>query len=205
MEKLTDDLFDHKILVDPTSRMTRQERRSAQDPIRGYSGPILDKSCNKVCSPCLRDLRKDKVPKFALVNGNWLGDVPKELQGLTMFEQMLISRLRHNACVLKVHASGQYKMKANAVMFSVPMPKVYKKLPPPREEMEEIVAFIFIGPTCPTNEMHKRLSSSVRLNKVHRVLEWFKLNDKDYSDIESLIRAQNSIWSRAPSSRRLGT
>ena len=119
MEKLTDDLFDHKILVDPTSRMTRQERRSAQDPIRGYSGPILDKSCNKVCSPCLRDLRKDKVPKFALVNGNWLGDVPKELQGLTMFEQMLISRLRHNACVLKVHVSEQYKMEANTVMFSV--------------------------------------------------------------------------------------
>ena len=52
-------------------------------------------------------------------------------------------------------------MKANAVMFSVPMPKVYKVLPPPREEIEEIVAFIFIGPTLPTDDMHKRLPSFV--------------------------------------------
>ena len=35
----------------------------------------------------------------------------------------------YNACVLKVHVSEQYKMEANTVMFSVPMPKVYKRLP----------------------------------------------------------------------------
>lgn len=125
-----------------------------------------------------------RLPKLALANGNWLGDVPDELQDLTILEQMLISRLRHNACVLKVHASGQYKMKANAVMFSVPMPKVYKVLPPPKEEIEEIVAFIFIGPTRPTEDMHKRLPSFVRRNKVKRALEWLKLNHEDYSDLE---------------------
>ena len=86
--------------------------------------------------------------------------------------------------VLKVHVLGQYKMKANTVMFSVPMLKAYKRLPPSREEMEEIVAFIFIGPTRPTNEMHKRLPSFVRRNKVRRALEWLKLNHEDYSDLE---------------------
>ena len=50
--------------------------------------------------------------------------------------------------------------------------------------MEEIVAFIFISPTCPTNEMHKRLPSFVRCNKVRRVLEWLELNHEDYSDLE---------------------
>ena len=50
--------------------------------------------------------------------------------------------------------------------------------------MEEIVAFIFIGPTHPTNEMHKRLPSFVRRNKVRRALEWLKLNHEDYSDLE---------------------
>ena len=50
--------------------------------------------------------------------------------------------------------------------------------------MKEIVAFIFIGPTYPTNEMHKRLPLFVRCNKVCRVSKWLKLNHKDYSDLE---------------------
>ena len=49
--------------------------------------------------------------------------------------------------------------------------------------MEEIVAFIFISPTHPTNEMHKILPLFVRRNKVHRVLDWLELNHKDYSDL----------------------
>ena len=49
--------------------------------------------------------------------------------------------------------------------------------------MEEIVAFIFISPTHPTNEMHKRLPSFVRRNKVRRVLEWLELNHNEYSDL----------------------
>ena len=63
------------------------------------------------------------------------------------------------------------------------MSKVYKRLPSPWEEMEEIVAFIFISPTRLTNEMHKRLPSFVRRNKVCRVLEWLELNHKEYSDL----------------------
>ena len=90
----------------------------------------------------------------------------------------------YNSCMLKFHVSRRFKMKANTVMFSVSMPKVYKRLPSPWEEMEEIIAFIFISPTRPTNEMHKRLPSFVRRNKVHRVLEWLELNHEDYSDLE---------------------
>ncbi|KZV60297.1 hypothetical protein PENSPDRAFT_594244 [Peniophora sp. CONT] len=59
MEDLTEDLFDHNLLEDPTSRMTRRERRSAKDKIQELQGPIMDKSCTKVCVPCLTDLRRD--------------------------------------------------------------------------------------------------------------------------------------------------
>jgi len=41
-------------------------------------------------------------------------------------------------------------MSANAVFFSTPMPKIYASLPPKCEELEEVMAFIFIGPTMPT-------------------------------------------------------
>ncbi|VDB90195.1 unnamed protein product [Peniophora sp. CBMAI 1063] len=113
-------------------------------------------------------------------------------------EQMLIARVRHNACVLKVQASGQYKLRANAVMFAVPTPKLYQKLPPKREEFEELIAFIFIGPTKPTEDMHRRLPSFVRRNKVRAALEWLKLNHCDYSDLDISYENLNEYPEEGP-------
>ena len=41
-------------------------------------------------------------------------------------------------------------MHANAISFSNPMPKIYNVLPPPIEEMDEVLAFIYTGPCKPT-------------------------------------------------------
>ena len=43
-----------------------------------------------------------------------------------------------------------FKMQANAISFSHPMPKIYNVLPPPIEEMDEVLAFIYTGPCKPT-------------------------------------------------------
>lgn len=64
---------------------------------------------------------------------------------------MLISRVRHNHCVVRV-SSGMTKMTANAVTFENPMPKIYQALPPPLEELDQVLAFIYIGPCKPTLE-----------------------------------------------------
>jgi len=68
-------------------------------------------------------------------------EIPDELQNLTYAEQLLIARVRHNRCIVKV-SSGMSKMRANAISFSNPMPKIYNVLPPPVEEMDEVLAFI---------------------------------------------------------------
>ena len=43
-----------------------------------------------------------------------------------------------------------HKMIANAVMFEHPIQKIYTVLPPPIEEMDELLSFIFTGPCQPT-------------------------------------------------------
>jgi len=43
-------------------------------------------------------------------------------------------------------------MTANAVTFENPMPKIYQALPPPLEELDQVLAFIYIGPCKPTLE-----------------------------------------------------
>ena len=83
------------------------------------------------------------MPTLALANGLWVGQIPDELKDLTYAEQLLIARVRHNRCIVKV-SSGMLKMCANAILsFSNPMLKIYNVLPPPIEGMDEVLAFIY--------------------------------------------------------------
>jgi len=75
-------------------------------------------------------------------------------------------------------------MIANAVTFEHPMQKIYTVLPPPIEEMDELLAFIFTGPCQPTKDDFHRTPLLVRRNKVSRALEWLKCNHIDYADLE---------------------
>src|SRR5258708_31773755 len=75
-------------------------------------------------------------------------------------------------------------MVANCIMFSNPTVKVYNKLPPNREEMTEVLAFIFTGSTQPTEEDFKRTPMLVRRDKVSAALDWLMLNHCDYRDLE---------------------
>ena len=74
-------------------------------------------------------------------------------------------------------------MKANVVCFSNPIPKVYNILPPAIDELDEMIAFMYMGPCRPTSEDLKRTPLLVRLNKVRKALDWLKLNHIDYQDL----------------------
>ena len=163
--------------------VTRKARSKGSDPVKELRGPILAPACNKVCPICADSLDKTKVPTLALANGLWIGEIPDELQGLTYAEQLLIARVRHNRCIVKV-SSGMYKMRANAISFSNPMPKIYNVLPPPIEEMDEVLAFIYTGPCKPTKADFKWTPMLVRRLKVSKALHWLKLNHADYYDCE---------------------
>ena len=45
-----------------------------------------------MCFDCVRALEQHMLPKFALANNLWIGNVPPELMGLTIPEQLLIAR-----------------------------------------------------------------------------------------------------------------
>ena len=163
--------------------VTRRARYKTSDSVKELKGPILAPGCSRVCFTCIESLDKKKMPTLALANGLWIGEIPDELQGLTYAEQLLIARVRHNRCIVKV-SSGMHKMRANAISFSNPMPKIYKVLPPPIEEMDEVLAFIYTGPCKPTKADFKRTPMLVRRLKVSNALHWLKLNHVDYYDCE---------------------
>ncbi|KAL6303490.1 hypothetical protein BKA93DRAFT_734797 [Sparassis latifolia] len=164
--------------------VTHCERKMKNDPIEELKGPNIDSKCIGIYTACVRSLQKEVVPVSALANGLWLGEVPNELQDLSWTEQMLISRVMHNYCVVRVASSGMHKMRANAICHAVPIPKVYSVLPPKCEDLDEVLAFLYTGPAKPTPSDFQRTPFLVRRNRVAAALEWLKLNHLDYTDLE---------------------
>ena len=172
-----------QILSRTGSGITRKERTKDTAPIEELPGPVLDSTCSNICITCEDSLWKRQTPKYALAKGFWLGNIPSQLQNLTFAEQLLIARVRHNKCIVRV-SSGMHKMKANAIAFENPTPKIYKALPPSIDELDDVLAFIFTGPCKPTEKELKRTPLLVRRHKVCSALEWLKLNHIDYYDLD---------------------
>ena len=163
--------------------VTQIERKSSSDHFNDINGPVFEKDLNSICKLCYKSISKGKMPLFALANGKWIGKVPDELQNLSYAEQLLVARVRHNRCLVRV-SSGMRKMRANAISFANPTPKIYNILPPPLEEMDNVLAFIYTGPCKPTKSDFERIPLLVRHKKVATALEWLKLNHQDYFDLE---------------------
>ncbi|KAF8219193.1 hypothetical protein L208DRAFT_1143805, partial [Tricholoma matsutake] len=104
--------------------MSQKERTCSDDPITDIEGPILDNDLDNICKPCFKSISQGKVPLMALANGKWIGKVPSQLKELSFAEQLLVARVRHNHCLVRV-SSGMHKMRANAITFANPMPKIY--------------------------------------------------------------------------------
>lgn len=134
--------IDLSLLKSADQPITRKERFSADDAIEECEGPIILPNCNHICADCLDCLQKRKIPVNALANGLWIGEVPPQLCDLTWVEKMLVACVKHNHCIAEVKVSGSFRMQANVICHSVPMPEVYAELPPSRAQLDEVFAFL---------------------------------------------------------------
>ena len=75
-------------------------------------------------------------------------------------------------------------MASHVIAFESPVPKVYHRLPPPVEDLDEVLAVLFTGPCKPTEEEFKRTPLLIRRKNVAHALEWLKLNHSDYTDLD---------------------
>ncbi|KIK62224.1 hypothetical protein GYMLUDRAFT_58412 [Collybiopsis luxurians FD-317 M1] len=154
--------------------VTRLPCLTPDDPILEVDGPVLDNTCNgMVCDPCRSSIRSGKVPKLGLCNGLWLGEVPPELKKLTYYE------VRRGAG----RVNGHYKLVSNVVAFENPTAKIYSTLPPPRSDIDEVLAIMFSGSSAPTDEDYQHSLLFIHRNIVAEALRWLILNHPDYSDV----------------------
>jgi hypothetical protein len=178
--------------------VTRIERSDINQSIREYKGPVIDHACNQICDNCRQHVRKGKVPRYHLANGLWLGAVPKVLSSLTYVERLLVARVRVNSCFIRVASSGLQKMVSHVVAFESPVPKLYHSLPPPVEDLDEVLAILFTGPCKPSGKEFERTPLLVRRKNVADALEWLKLNHADYADLDISYDELNRYPEDAP-------
>ena len=192
LQHVCDDSIDLSPLSRPGEGVTRRERMSDADPIEELPGPVLypggirsigGKRLIALCSSCVHVLKRGKLPRYALANGRWIGQIPMHLPDLSYVEQLMIARYRHSYCVAQV-ASGQHYLAANVIVFGQPVARMSRVLPPPKKEIRECLAILFVGSAKPTDDDIKRTPFLVRLQVVRTWLNWLRLNHASYTDVQ---------------------
>jgi hypothetical protein len=147
-----------------------------------------------LCQKCHDALSKGHIPKFSPANNMWLGDVPTELQGLTIPEEKLISLYRHNSCIIKLHSpfhsttTAQAALKGNCITFLQNVPNIVNSLPLTLDDLCDTLKVIFVG-AHPPERIYLRKILTVRKKKIIQALHWLKKYNVLYRDVD--INLQN--------------
>ena len=138
-----------------------------------------------VCIECWSSLAKEKIPKFSPANKVWRGDVPNQLQNLTIPEQRLIALYRHNSCIVKLHSSfhsastAQSALKGNCISFPQDVINIATTLPLELDDLRDSLKIIFVGCRTPPKHQLKNILT-VRKKKVLEALQWLSQNNPLY-------------------------
>ncbi|CAF4999187.1 unnamed protein product, partial [Rotaria sp. Silwood1] len=140
------------------------------------------------CQKCHGALSKGHIPKFSASNNMWLGDIPAELQGLTIPEEKLISLYRHNSCIIKLHspfhstATAQTALKGSCITFLQNVPNINNSSPLKLDDLCDTFKVIFIG-ARPPDRIHLKKVLTVRKKKIIQALHWLKKYNVLYQNV----------------------
>ena len=114
-----------------------------------------------------------------------MGDVPNQLQNLTIPEQRLIALYRHNSCIVKLHSSfhsastAQSALKGNCISFPQDVINIATTLPLELDDLCDSLKIIFVGCRTPPKHQLKNILT-VRKKKVLEALQWLSQNNPLY-------------------------
>ena len=150
-----------------------------------------------MCFDCMRSLERRLMPKMALANNLWIGDIPFELKGLTIPEQLLIARHYPRCYIFKLfprdvdtHVSFDRlytAMAGNASLYDLNTQEVVEmlrgqRMPSPVRALAAVIAITFVGTKrLPADWLKKTFR--VRRRVVYDALMWLHEHNPIYADI----------------------
>jgi hypothetical protein len=155
-----------------------------------------------LCLECVRYLRRNKVPRFALSKGFWIGDVPFVIARLSFPERLLIALCFPRVYLIKLfpkdkkarHISPDQRndaLRGNVSSVEMPHSRVLEMLsgslsnvvPQHPRILADVlsVAYVGLGKLPP---IYLRGFFSVSRRNVYDALLWLKDNNFEYTDVE---------------------
>ena len=156
----------------------------------------------QLCKSCHRLLRRGRTPDLALANHMYMGDVPDELNGLSVVEEALIARCRAKSCIIQLRESmdgvvpnAQRAMRGHIIIFPQQPEYVLDLLPPPLDEVATYICVVFVGSHAPTSQWLRQHARPllVRRERVLRALKWLQTHNRYYKDIRLNMDVLNSL------------
>ena len=152
-----------------------------------------------LCNECRNQLKKNIRPRLSLSNSMWIGDTPRELQGLTLPERLLLAKYFPTAYIIKLfpkhknaftwdRSQRHSALKGNVSTYRLDPRQVASMIdgrlfPPPAKILAATIGITFVGPKG-LREPTMPGMFRVRRWRVREALLWLKANNPLYTDIE---------------------
>jgi len=146
-----------------------------------------------ICDECLTNLRKNRLPRLALANNMWIGDIPFELAVLTLPERVLIARNFPAAHIVKLFPlkkgapSTNCALRGNVSTYRLDMDEIADMvqgniMPNPSQILASTIGVTIIGPK---NVRERSMPGFlwVRRSRIRNALCWLQSNNPLYVDI----------------------
>ena len=142
-----------------------------------------------LCSLCSELLKKKKLPKMAIANGFFIGELMNDLPELTWLEQQCISRVKFSSCVIKLTKTygSQKGFKGHLIAKAQNPDKLLTILPQRPICLTEQLHIIFVNSKKEIEQL--TLSIFEKIVKVNREkikiwLEYLKKYNHLYENVE---------------------
>jgi hypothetical protein len=139
----------------------------------------------RICKKCEKILRTKKVPTMALNNGLDFGEVPQELQNLTMTEQRMISICNSITTFVKIgHGATSQMATIGGIAYLTNDITEYTRILP-RPPSSSRIVYIRILKNIAAGESGPRTYTKfeIRPDKIRNALYWLKANNPLYADV----------------------
>ncbi|KAI6138054.1 hypothetical protein BKA82DRAFT_3926188, partial [Pisolithus tinctorius] len=151
-----------------------------------------------VCEDCHRVMHADCMPKYALNNNMWIGDIPLALQKLNFMETLLVAWHYPRCYVFKLYPRDggqsqnprhlQWAMAGNVTLYEINTPAVVDMLegtlmPQTVQTLSSVLVITFIGTKHLLTDWLSH-TFRVRQDIVYEALKWLQENNVNYEDIK---------------------
>ncbi|KAE9391589.1 hypothetical protein BT96DRAFT_749375, partial [Gymnopus androsaceus JB14] len=144
-----------------------------------------------LCCSCYTALSKEKMPRWALNNHMYRGELPEYLHDITWIEEMACSLYRTTAHVARIFGSSSetdpLQMRGNTCAHPMNLFKNATTLPWAPSDLNDLISIVFVGPRkLKPEELRKLTPYVVRKPKISALLKFLCTHNRLYVGLPAI-------------------